>query len=89
MLRISGAQSDEPAVTLFVEGQIIGPWVDELRKTIEQLLNQGRFLTLDLTDATFADRDGVTLLLSLHQRAVSLTGCSPFLSKQLKSAGKN
>jgi len=89
MLRISSAESDEPAVTLLVEGQIIGPWVDELRKTIEPLLTQGRLLTLDLTEATFADRNGVALLLSLRQRAVSIRGCSPLLNEQLKSAVKN
>jgi ABC-type transporter Mla MlaB component len=89
MLRISSTEHDEPAVTLRLEGQIVGPWVDELRKTIEQLLNQGRLLTLDLTEATFADRNGVALLLDLRRRTVSIRGCSPFLNEQLKSAGKN
>jgi len=89
MLRISSPESDEQAVTLLVEGQIVGPWVDELSKTIEQLLNQGRFLTLDLTEVTFADGNGVALLLDLRQRTVSISGCSPFLSEQLKSAGNN
>ncbi len=89
MLRISSAESDEPAVTLRLEGQIVGPWVEELQKTIEELLNQGRLLTLDVTEATFADKKGVALLLDLRRRSVSIRGCSPFLNEQLKSAGKN
>jgi ABC-type transporter Mla MlaB component len=89
MLRISGAESDEPAVTLRLEGQIVGPWVEVLRETTEQLLNQGRLLTLDVSEAMFADRNGVALLLDLCRRSVSIRGCSPFLSEQLKSAGKN
>ena len=89
MLRISCTESDEKAVTLHIEGQIVGPWVDEFRKTIDQLLNQGRLLTVDLTEATFADRNGVALLLDLRQRTVSIRGCPAFLSEQLKSAGKS
>ena len=89
MLRISSTESDEPAVMLRIEGQIVGPWVDELSKTINQLLHQGRLPALDLTEVTFADRNGLALLLDLRQRTVSISGCPPFLSEQLKSEDKN
>ena len=87
MLRISKLGSDESTVTLRLEGQLVGPWVDEFRRTAERNLGNGHRLTLDLTDVTFADHDGVALLLALQAEAVSLTGTSPFLDEQLKRAG--
>ena len=87
MLRISNPESDELTVTLRLEGQIVGPWVDELRRASEKYLSNGHRLTLDLTDVTFADGDGVALLLRLQSKVISLTGCSPFLDEQLKRSG--
>jgi len=84
MLRIFNAEFDKPIVTLRMEGQIAGPWVDELRRATENFLGSGHRLTLDLTEVTFADQNGVALLLKLQEQTVSMMGCSPFLSEQLK-----
>jgi ABC-type transporter Mla MlaB component len=84
MLRISKPESDESTVTLRLEGQIVGPWVEELRRSSEKLLGNGHRLTLDLTEVTFADHAGVALLRHLQEKVISLTGCSPFLEEQLK-----
>jgi anti-anti-sigma factor len=86
MLLISRPEMGEQTVTLRLEGQLVGPWVDELRKTARKFQNNGHRLTLDLSDVTFADSTGVGLLLDLQQQAVSLAGCSPFLEEQLKRA---
>lgn len=87
MLRISNPESGELTVTLRLEGQIVGPWVDELRRASERFLGNGHRLVLDLTEVTFADRGGVALLLELQAKVVSLMGCSPFLDEQLKRFG--
>lgn len=84
MLRISNGTTDETTVTLRLEGQIAGLWVDELKKTSENYMGNGHSLVLDVTEVTFVDRDGVMLLLNLQERTVAMKGCSPFLREQLK-----
>jgi ABC-type transporter Mla MlaB component len=84
MLFISKPEMDEHRVTLRLEGQIVGPWVEELRRASEKLLGNGHRLTLDLTEVTFADSAGVALLLSLREKVISLTGCSSFIEEQLR-----
>jgi ABC-type transporter Mla MlaB component len=74
MLRIS-----PNGAVLHLEGQISGPWVEELAKACRQF----QPVALDLSDVTFADAAGVALLKRLN---ASMTGCSPFLQEQLKRA---
>jgi ABC-type transporter Mla MlaB component len=62
MLRISRVESPAETVTLRLEGQVRGPWVEELCQACEQLLARGSSLVLDLTDVSFIDLDGVALL---------------------------
>lgn len=89
MLRISESSLNGKAATLRLEGNITGPWVEEVRKSCEQLLGADRELLLDLTDVSFADRDGIVLLRELSRQEVKLINCSPFLNQQLKSAEEN
>jgi anti-anti-sigma regulatory factor len=89
MLRISDGMADGPTVTLRLEGQISGLWVDELRKTANSYMGNGHTLILDATNVTFADREGVGLLRELQRRAVVLQGCSAFLLEQLKRTDAN
>ena len=85
MLRISLVEALDQAVTLRLEGQVRGPWVDELRRSCEELLAKGSALHLDLTDVSFVDRDGVALCRRLRDRNVGILHCSPFVAEQLKS----
>ena len=84
MLRISTINEPEQSVCLALEGWLIGPWVDELRKESEQLLSETKALRLDLGRVLFADPKGVALLRELAGRQVEYLNCSPFLSQQLK-----
>jgi ABC-type transporter Mla MlaB component len=77
MLRIS---SD--GMTVRLEGQVAGPWVDELAKACDQL----HPAALDLTEVTFADRAGVALIKALERRKVQVNGLSPFMEEQLKQS---
>lgn len=86
MLRISIADRNGQSSLLKLEGQLIGPWVDELRGACEGICRNGHSLTLDLGEVTFADRQGVALLVDLRLRRVHLLSCSPFLQAQLNSA---
>ena len=79
----SGA-ADRGDAVLRLEGQIIGPWVDELHRTCDRLLG-GRALTLDLSHVSFVERRGIELLRELGDRGVPLIHCTPFVAEQLKA----
>ena len=68
---------------LRLEGQIIGPWVDELQRTCNRLRTVSP-IALDLSHVSFVERRGVELLRSLGTRGVPLLHCSPFVAEQLK-----
>jgi anti-anti-sigma factor len=91
MLRITAstvAGEKEEAVLLRLEGQVTGPWVEELRRVCAETIGHNgrrtRALVLDLTDVLFIDADGVALFRELRSRQVSLTNGSVFVAEQLK-----
>jgi hypothetical protein len=77
---VTGSATEGPVLRL--EGQIIGPWVDELRRTCDEL--PAGPITLDLAQVSFVERRGVELLWMLGTRGASLLHCSPFVVEQLK-----
>ena len=87
MLRISLVGKSAHAVTLRVEGRVIGPWVSVLREACEKVLAEGDVLTLDLSEVMFADRAGLALLLDMRSQGVVLSECSAFLSEELRASG--
>jgi ABC-type transporter Mla MlaB component len=74
----------EQCVRLALEGWLVGPWVDELRRESEQQLSEAKVLQLDLTKVLFVDPKGVALLRELAGRKVEYVNCSTFLREQLK-----
>lgn len=86
MLRISNIHSGGNEATLRLEGQISGPWTEELSAACEHRLAAGQRLTLDLAGVSLIDRPALALLATLGGRAVTLTHCSPFHEEQLRQA---
>jgi ABC-type transporter Mla MlaB component len=84
MIRISVANWTGDAVTLLLEGQVIGEAVDELNSSCDQALAEGRRVTLDLTGVSFIDRKGVAFFHRLATRQVRVVNCSGFVAEQLK-----
>lgn len=72
------------AVTLLLEGEVIGDAVDEVNASCDLALAEGRRLTLDLAGISFIDRKGVALFHRLSARQVSVVNCSRFVAEQLK-----
>lgn len=69
---------------LKLQGELAGRWVQELRRTCADALEDGAdSLLLDLREVTFMDHDGVALFRELGDR-VSVTNCSLFAAEQLK-----
>ena len=87
MLRISEVNPDDGAAVLKLEGRLIGPWVEELRNACRKWIAESKAFRLDLADVSYADREGVALLLSLRNQEIAFAGCSPFVQAELKMAG--
>jgi ABC-type transporter Mla MlaB component len=85
MLKIVVGERVGERITLQLEGQVVGPWVEELRRTCEPLLVSGHALTLDLSAVSFVDREGVALCRGLNRRRAVLENCSPFVREQLSA----
>ena len=84
MLKIGPIETANGHTKLRLEGRLIGPWVEELRRACEQVLTTGAKLALDLSDVSFLDRSGVELIQSLRNRNVALLSCSAFVAEQLR-----
>lgn len=84
MLKIVSLGNGHGATTLVLEGRLVGPWVEELRRSCDKALAATDRLTLDLGTVTFVDREGIELLRSLADRQAQLTNCSPFVAEQLR-----
>jgi ABC-type transporter Mla MlaB component len=89
VLKISIISDDsDQAIQFQLEGNLAGPWVEELRSLSDQALAQQKIVSLDLEKVRFVDPHGVTLLRDLARRQVSQVNCSPFVSQQLKEAAQ-
>jgi hypothetical protein len=86
MLKISQAGTPNHSITLKLEGRVVGPWVEELRRICEPLLAEDRALKLDMTEVSYADAEGVATLNSFQARGVKLKNCSPFVEQQIKTS---
>jgi ABC-type transporter Mla MlaB component len=85
MLRISEVSQKGEGTALRLEGELMGPWVGEVKKACEPYLGKNNRLTLDLADVSLVDRAGIALLKELKRAEVRLVNGSPFLTEQLKT----
>lgn len=69
---------------LRLEGELAGPWVTEVGRVCNGVVNSQQPLFIDLKEVSFVDREGIRLLASLLAQTVELKGCSPFLREQLR-----
>jgi anti-anti-sigma regulatory factor len=76
MLRITQVSEDSDQVCLKVEGRVTGDWVSELDRTCGSCLSQRRHITLDVSDVTYIDRQGVETLKRILGENVRLRGAS-------------
>jgi anti-anti-sigma regulatory factor len=70
--------------TIDLDGKLVGPWVDELRRTIEALRRDDA-IHLNLAKLTFADAAGLSLLHALRRDGVGLVGTLPLIAGLLAS----
>jgi ABC-type transporter Mla MlaB component len=81
MLRVT---EDEQG--LVVEGELIGPWVAELRRVAEERLGRAPASapSLDLGAVSYVDANGVALLNGLLEAGMRLRAASPFVTELLR-----
>jgi len=85
MLKIVVGETSRELTVLNLEGQLIGPWVEELERVCEPILARGAGLSLDLSTVSFVSREGVDLLWRLRDRRALLANCSRFVAEQIKA----
>jgi ABC-type transporter Mla MlaB component len=83
MLKIVCSQPADNLITLRLEGRVIGPWVEEVRRVSEKALSSGATLSFDLSEVTFVDREGIVLLRDLRDRQAMFLNTSVFVAEQL------
>jgi anti-anti-sigma regulatory factor len=88
MLKISILEAAGELVTLLLDGQISGKWVELLQETCEFLLAKGARVAVDLKNVSFADRDGIALLKNLTDRRVEILNALPFITGQIGKNGR-
>jgi ABC-type transporter Mla MlaB component len=84
VLKISVIVDSEECTRFQVEGSLVGPWVEELRRLSDAALSQSKKVSLDLERLFYVDTPGIALLRELSQRKVPQLNCSPFIQQQLK-----
>lgn len=88
MLRISCEREDPAQVTVRLEGEVKGRWVEELRRECDRLLGGspggGRRLVLDLAGVSSIDAAGLGLFRELGAGSLVVKHCSPYLAELLK-----
>lgn len=87
MLKISVTNGLDKSIEFQLEGKLVGPWVDELRRLSDAALSEKKNISLDLKKVWFVDPQGVVLLRDLAKKNVSQLNCSQFISEQLKGMG--
>jgi len=84
VLKISVTSNSDHAIRFHLEGKLVGPWVEELRRLGEDALSQQKSLILDLEGVRFVDMRGAALLREFSRRQVTQLNSSQFLIRQMK-----
>jgi anti-anti-sigma regulatory factor len=87
MLRLTKAAQNGSAMTLRVEGRIVGEWAAFLERECAALVQDSRPVYLDLSDVTYIDTIGVGMLNRLAPGRFTITNCPPLIRELLGGEG--
>jgi anti-anti-sigma regulatory factor len=85
MLRFTRMAGTHLTQTIKLEGKLMGPWVDEVRKACATGTDLSSRISLDLSDLTFLDAAGEGLLCDLIGRGMEVVACSGYVAERLRS----
>ena len=83
MLKITEVSRSDSAITFKLEGKVLAPWVDDLRRMCSELPHESRQIHLDLDAVTFLDEAGVELMRELIRQGITIAQCSGFIAELL------
>ena len=69
-----------------LEGKLLGPWVDEVRKACIAGTDPSTRISLDLSALAFVDAAGERLLRDLIGRGSEVVACSGYVAELLRSS---
>jgi anti-anti-sigma regulatory factor len=85
MIRFTRIAVTHSTQTIKLEGKLIGPWVDEVRKASASGTVPSRRISLDLSALAFVDAAGERLLCDLIGRGMEVVACSSYVAELLRS----
>jgi hypothetical protein len=85
MLRLTRIAGMHPTQTIKLEGKLLEPWVDEVRKACAPGTSPSSRISLDLFALTFVDAAGEGLLRDLIGRGIEVVACSGYIAELLRS----
>jgi hypothetical protein len=90
VLRIT-TEPKKNSLSLRLEGQVEGPWVEVLRKTWTDATSRvdAQEIVVDFAGVSFVDPDGRNLLLTMQKQGVTLIKLSGFVREVLGRNGSN
>jgi len=80
--RVAGT-NDDPMQTLVLEGQLLAPWVAEVRTVCAELTAGAINFRLNLAAVIFVDAAGLELLHDMIRAGIRIVACSSFLAAML------
>jgi anti-anti-sigma regulatory factor len=83
MLRITTLDGHAGGRLLKLEGKLVAPWLDEVRRACAESAAAPGRLHLDLAAVTFVDAAGLRLLRELLHRDATLAACSGYVAAVL------
>jgi hypothetical protein len=83
VLKITEVSRSDAAITFKLEGKVLAPWVDELRRLCSETPRQSKQIHLDLDAVTFLDESGAELMRDLVRQGISIARCSEFIAHLL------
>lgn len=83
MLKIS-QESKGQSTSLRLEGKLLEPWVAEVALQCQRAKGQGGTVLLDLSEVSFVDEAGASLLRTLRGVGFEITSCSHFVAELLE-----
>ena len=85
MLRISETSQDEKAVTLRIDGKVVGTRVSELEELcLHHRDEKNKIVVLDFGGVSFIDSSAVRMLGNIKDERIKITNCSPFIRSLLR-----
>ena len=83
MLRITNSLLPDGTHRVELAGTLAGPWLDEVRRILEEALVRSPRVVLEMRTVSFVSPDGATLVQEFRSRGVDLGATSPFVAELL------